>query len=171
MQKPGLVFREPRRPMFWLGVFCASLIPVCVGLFFFFQLRNTEFEYYEKLGVIWPLALNFIIASPLVAFFSARRTAKLEPVKRGDVFKIALARASSAQFVFGMAHIAAVVSLIAFGVGGGVKMLVMIAALGIVYHLVLWLLVTLPLTFICMWIFRVISLRNETPRRANLARI
>jgi len=156
-------------PMFWPAV-CASVLPMTlgiIGLYFCFVPTDIGREFYHEYIFSIPIALCFTFGTPIVAWLSCRGLAERVKAKNHAPIKFisaAFQAVKNSFFVHLIAFLIHVTLISIFPDWAGPTLFFDALIIGGLINLVLYAIVTLPLSIFCAAIFSLFYAgRKDTP--------
>ena len=144
--------KQPAQRYARIGAFYAGLLPVMIGLLILIGIIDSAISFKNPLSL--PIALGFVFGAPVIAWFSQAALAKRETINFRHLIEIALFWATMVHVFLGFAF------LLFYVISGSGPTY----GLALVYNvlkisMMLWAFMTIPLTVICCFIFKVSALR------------
>ena len=135
-----------------IGAFYAALLPVIIGLLLLGKVIGGDFG--MERAIITPISISLVFGTPIVAWLSQDAIAKRNRLDYWKLLEITLTRATILQLIFGSLCIVylynSTLNLFEF------KSLISAFITG---HTMLWFVLTLPLSMVCIVIFKLTALR------------
>lgn len=143
---------------FRIGRICAAMLPVIIGVVLL--IRTYKMSSVDYWLIYLPVIISFIIVAPIVASICVYHLKKNAPISRDDILTTSFKKSSKANFWVAMICNFLFV-IILLGAGGYpitfLKEIVLFVIISSIVQAFLWLIITIPLAFICAIIFELIA--------------
>jgi hypothetical protein len=143
---------------FRMGGICAAMVPVSIGIALL--IRTIKMDDPDDWFIYSPIIISFIFIAPIVASICVRHLKKNAPVNREDILTTSFIKSTKANFWTAIVY--NVIFTIILLVAGGhpnthFKDIALFFFGSSIVQAILWLIVTIPLSFICAIIFELIA--------------
>ena len=147
------------RTKFLLGGIYAALLPILIGLGLLAHIITQQIGDYEYWMIVFPVIISLIFIAPIVALICVSHLRKNAPLNREDILTASFIESTKANFwtaiVFNFILFAAVL-FTTKEFNSFLNAFSSLLSIVVFIQLVLWLMITLPLSFICTIIFELI---------------
>ena len=150
--KPKLYLKSPYWLWLLIGGVSSCIIPVSIGLYIFFN-RGHNLEPLEV--ALW---MTFIFGTIIAAWLGCFKVNMNKENGFNGAGTFVVIGIKSATLVHFTASILAVLSM---GQNSGFVGLMVVGLFSLIYQIPLWIFVTLPLSALCGWIFRLVAIQEQ----------
>ena len=145
------MLKKPANRHARIGAFYATLFPVTIGLLL---LGGTVGDLRPERALVVPIAIALIFGTPIVAWLSQSAIAKQSRLDYWKLLEITILRATILQLIFGSLCI-----LYLYNSTHNLFEFKSLFSAFLSVHTILWFLMTMPLSLVCVVIFKLTALR------------
>lgn len=145
------MLKKPANRHARIGAFYATLFPVTIGLLL---LGGTAGDLRPERALVVPISIALIFGTPIVAWLSQSAIAKQSRLDYWKLLEITILRATILQLIFGSLCI-----LYLYNSTHNLFEFKSLFSAFLSVHTILWFLMTMPLSLVCVVIFKLTALR------------